>query len=338
MPFLIVLGVAAAALVAANIVIVPQGHSYVLEFLGKYWATWEAGLHVKIPILSRIAKKVSLKEQVLDFPPQSVITKDNVSMKIDTVIYLRIVQPKLFAYGVESPLMAIENLTATTLRNIIGEMELDATLTGRDAINGKMQGVIDEATDPWGIKVSRVEVKNIIPPAGIQEPMEKQMKAERERREQILRAEGEKKAAVLTAEGNKEALVLQAEAEKEAALLAADAERQRRVMEAEGEAEAVRRIAEAQADGLEALKRVMAPEQVVQLRSLETLQAMADGQATKIVIPSDIQGMAGTLTALAGAVMDKRPPAQRKAPQQSKDPGAARDYGLTGSPLNRGNT
>ncbi len=289
--------------------VVPQAHAYVLEFLGTYKCTWNAGLHFLIPILDRIVKRISLKEQVLDFPPQSVITKDNVTMKIDTVIYMQIFDPKLFAYGVENPLMAIENLTATTLRNIIGELELDQTLTSREIINEKMRAEIDTATDAWGIKVNRVELKNIIPPAAIQDAMEKQMKAERERRESILKAEGEKKSAILIAEGNKESALLNAQAEKEAeilkaqaakeaAILAAEAEKEKLIKEAEGRAEAIMRVSKAQADGLAMLKEVQVDDSLLQLKSLESLEKVADGQATKIIIPSNIQGAAGTLAAL----------------------------------------
>ena len=296
-PFIVGL-ILVAALLFATAKVVPQNHAWVLEFLGKYMATWEAGLHFRIPVLTRIVKKVSLKEQVLDFPPQNVITKDNVGMKIDTVLYMQVRDPKLFAYGVEAPLMALENLTATTLRNIIGEMELDATLTSRDIINSKMQSVIDEATDPWGIKVNRVEVKNIMPPASIQEAMEKQMKAERERREAILRAEGEKKSSILTAEGNKEAAILEAQADKESALLRAEAERQQQILLAQGQAEAIREVAEARAKGLEIVKSVVGQEGVIQIQALETLSKMSEGNATTILIPSELQGLGSMFTAL----------------------------------------
>ena len=272
--------------------------SYVIEFLGTYKTTWHAGIHFMIPVFEKAVKKLSLKEQVLDFPPQSVITKDNVTMKIDTVIYMEIRDPKLFAYGVENPLMAIENLTATTLRNIIGDLELDQTLTSRETINERMKTSIDVATDPWGIKVNRVELKNIIPPAAIQEAMEKQMKAERERRESILKAEGEKKSMILVAEGNKQSAVLNAEAEKEAAILRAEAEKEKIIKEAEAKAQAILQVSQAQADGLAMIKDVGVDASVIQLKSLETWEKVADGQATKIIIPSELQNLAGTITAL----------------------------------------
>ena len=286
--------------------IVPQAHSYVIEFLGQYKATWNAGIHFLIPGFEKIVKKVSLKEQVLDFPPQPVITKDNVTMKIDTVIYMQIRDPELFSYGVENPLMAIENLTATTLRNIIGDLELDQTLTSRETINERMRESIDVATDPWGIKVNRVELKNIIPPSAIQEAMEKQMKAERERREAILRAEGEKKSMVLVAEGNKESAVLNAEAEKEAAILKAEAEKEKRIKEAEGEAEAILKVSQAKAEGLAMIKDIKADNALIQLKSLEALEKVAYGNATKIIIPSELQGFAGTLTALKETVNNEQ--------------------------------
>ncbi len=289
--------------------IVPQAHAYVIEFLGTYKTTWEAGIHFIIPIFDRIVKKVSLKEQVLDFPPQSVITKDNVTMKIDTVIYLSIFDPKLFSSGVENPLMAIENLTATTLRNVIGELELDQTLTSREIINERMREEIDTATDAWGIKITRVELKNIIPPAAIQEAMEKQMKAERERRESILKAEGEKKSMVLVAEGNKEsavlnaqaekeAAILRAEAEKQAAILAAEAEKEKMIKEAEGKAEAILKVQQATADGIRFIKEAEANEAYIKIRSLEAMEKVADGQATKIIIPSELQNLTGTIAAI----------------------------------------
>jgi len=292
----------------SRIRIVSQAHAYIIEFLGSYKTTWDAGIHFLIPF-EKIVKKVTLKEQVLDFPPQPVITKDNVTMKIDTVIYMQIRNPELFAYGVESPLMAIENLTATTLRNIIGDLELDQTLTSRETINERMRDSIDVATDPWGIKVNRVELKNIIPPAAIQEAMEKQMKAERERRESILKAEGEKKSMILVAEGNKESAVLnaeaekqsailKAEAEKEAAILAAEAEKERIIKEADGQAQAIMRVSQAQAEGLSMLKDAQIDDKILQLKSLEAFEKAADGQATKIIIPSNIQESAGVLTAL----------------------------------------
>lgn len=291
---------------ASCIKIVPQAKAYVIETLGAYKATWGTGLHFKIPFLERISKRVNLKEQVVDFPPQPVITKDNVTMRIDTVVFFQITDPKLFAYGVENPIMAIENLTATTLRNIIGEMELDETLTSREIINTKMRAALDIATDPWGIKVNRVELKNIMPPAAIQEAMEKQMKAERERRESILIAEGEKKSTVLVAEGKKESAILDAEAEKQAAILKAEAEKERRIREAEGQAEAILKVQQANADGIRMLKEAGADEAVLTLKSLEALAHMADGQATKIVVPSDLQGLASLATTLKEVVSDKK--------------------------------
>lgn len=296
MLILIIALVVIGALLVSWINIVPQAHAYVVEFLGQYQATWQSGLHFKIPVLSKISKRVSLKEQQADFPPQSVITKDNVSMKIDTVIYFQITDPKLFCYGIEDPIGAMGNLTATTLRNIVGDLELDETLTARSQINAQMREELDIATDPWGIRVNRVELKNIMPPHDIQEAMEKQMRAEREKREQILRAEGEKKAAVLSAEGKKEAAILEAEAEKESAILRADAEKQRRILEAEGEAQAILKVQQATADGIKAIKEAGADSSVLKIKSLETFEKVADGQATKIIIPSDIQDMAGLLT------------------------------------------
>ncbi|MGI6012534.1 MAG: SPFH domain-containing protein [Ruminococcus sp.] len=285
--------------VAASCVkIVPQAKAYVVERLGAYRGTWSTGLHFKMPFVERIARKVNLKEQVVDFPPQPVITKDNVTMSIDTVIFFQITDPKLFAYGVESPIMAIENLTATTLRNIIGEMELDETLTSREVINAKMSSALDIATDPWGIKVNRVELKNIMPPAAIQEAMEKQMKAERERRESILIAEGEKKSTILVAEGKKESAILDAEAEKTAAILRAEAEKEKMIKEAEGQAEAILKVQQANADGIRFLKEAGADESVLTLKSLEALGTLANGNATKIVVPSDLQGLAGLATSL----------------------------------------
>ena len=285
-------------IVASCVKIVPQAHTYVLERLGTYQATWTAGLHMKVPFIDRIARKVTLKEQVVDFAPQPVITKDNVTMRIDTVVFFQIMDPKLFVYGVENPIMAIENLTATTLRNIIGDLELDETLTSRETINTKMRATLDEATDPWGIKVNRVELKNIIPPAAIQDAMEKQMKAERERREQILIAEGEKKSAVLRAEGHKESVILQAEAEKTAAILKAEPVKEAKIREAEGEAQAILSIQQANADGLRFLKDASADESVIQLKSLEAFAKAADGKATKIIIPSEIQGLAGMVKSI----------------------------------------
>lgn len=273
--------------------IVPQAHAYVVERLGAYQQTWSVGLHIKVPFIDIVAKKVNLKEQVVDFAPQPVITKDNVTMRIDTVVFFQITDPKLFAYGVENPIMAIENLTATTLRNIIGEMELDQTLTSREVINTKMRASLDIATDPWGIKVNRVELKNIIPPAAIQDAMEKQMKAERERREAILRAEGEKKSTVLVAEGQKESAILEAEAEKQSAILRAEAQKEKMIREAEGEAEAILKVQKATADGIRMIREAGADEAVLKIKSLEAFERAADGQATKIIIPSEIQGLAG---------------------------------------------
>ena len=273
--------------------IVPQAQAYVIERLGAYQSTWNVGFNLKIPFIDKVARKVNLKEQVADFPPQPVITKDNVTMRIDTVVFYQITDPKLFTYGVENPMMAIENLTATTLRNIIGDLELDQTLTSRETINTKMRATLDVATDPWGIKVNRVELKNIIPPKAIQDAMEKQMKAERERREAILRAEGEKKSTILVAEGNKESAILDAEAEKQAAILRAEAQKEATIKEAEGQAEATLKIQQANADGLRMLKEAAPDNAVLQIKSLEAFAKAADGQATKIIIPSDIQGIAG---------------------------------------------
>ena len=273
--------------------IVQQAQALVVERLGAYQATWGVGLHFKIPVIERVARRVDLKEQVVDFAPQPVITKDNVTMRIDTVVFYQITDPKLFCYGVANPIMAIENLTATTLRNIIGDLELDQTLTSRETINTKMRASLDVATDPWGIKVNRVELKNIIPPAAIQDAMEKQMKAERERREAILRAEGEKKSTILVAEGNKESAILEAQAEKESAILRAEAEKERRIREAEGEAEAILKVQKANADGIRFLKEAGADEAVLRIKSLEAFEKAADGKATKIIIPSELQGLAG---------------------------------------------
>ncbi|OUO25919.1 peptidase [Eubacterium sp. An3] len=291
-------------LVISCIRIVPQAQAYVIELLGTYKCTWSVGLHIKIPFLERVAKKVSLKEQVEDFAPQPVITKDNVTMRIDTVVYYQITDPKLYTYGVDNPIMAIENLTATTLRNIIGDLELDATLTSRETINTKMRATLDEATDPWGIKVNRVELKNIIPPAEIQDAMEKQMKAERERREAILRAEGEKKSSILIAEGHKESAILEAEAEKAAAILNAEARKEAMIREAEGEAEAILKVQQATADGLRSIKEAGADEAVIKLKSLEAFEKAADGKATKLIIPSDIQGLAGLAASLKETIVD----------------------------------
>ncbi len=286
----------------ANIKIVPQAHSYVIERLGAYSASWGVGIHFKVPFIERVAKKVTLKEQVVDFPPQPVITKDNVTMQIDTVVYYQITDPKLYTYGVELPMSAIENLTATTLRNIIGDMELDESLTSRDVINTKMRSILDEATDPWGIKVNRVELKNIIPPAGIREAMEKQMKAERERREAILRAEGEKKSAILVAEGEKESRILQAEAEKASQILKAEADKESAIRIAEGEAEAILKVQQATAEGIRMINESKPTQQVLTIKSLEAFEKAADGKATKIIIPSDIQGLAGLVSSITGLV------------------------------------
>lgn len=291
-------------IVVLNIKIVPQSKAYVMERLGAYRATWDTGLHVKAPFLERVAKVVSLKEQVADFPPQPVITKDNVTMQIDTVIFFQITDPKLYTYGVERPISAIENLTATTLRNIIGEMELDHTLTSRDTINAKIRGILDEATDPWGIKVNRVELKNIVPPAEIQDAMEKQMKAERQRRESILRAEGEKASKILVAEGQKESQILAAEGEKQAAILHAEAVKEAKIREAEGEAQAILAVQKAEAEGIRMINEAAPSEGVITIKSLEAFQKAADGQATKIIIPSDIQGLAGLATS-AGELLRK---------------------------------
>lgn len=293
-----------AAIVAVNIKIVPQSRAYVIERLGAYSATWQTGLHVKIPLFERVAKIVSLKEQVVDFKPQPVITKDNVTMQIDTVVFFQITDPKLYTYGVEHPLSAIENLTATTLRNIIGELELDHTLTSRDTINAKIRGILDEATDPWGIKVNRVELKNILPPREIQDAMEKQMKAERERREAILRAEGDKESKILVAQGQKEAQILAAQAEKEAAILRADAIRETKIREADGEAQAIIAVQKAEAEGIKAINEANAGEALIKLRSLEALGKVADGQSTKIIIPSEIQGLAGLAAGFKEIVKD----------------------------------
>ena len=289
-------------ILASCVKIVPQTQAFVIERLGGYKCTWSVGLHFKVPIIDKVARRVILKEQVVDFAPQPVITKDNVTMRIDTVVFFQITDPKYYAYGVENPIMAIENLTATTLRNIIGDLELDQTLTSRETINDKMRVSLDVATDPWGIKVKRVELKNIIPPAAIQDAMEKQMKAERERREAILRAEGEKTSTILVAEGKKESAILDAEAEKEAAILRAEAKKEATIREAEGQAEAILAVQKANADGIRFIKEAGADDAVIQLKSLEAFAKAADGKATKIIIPSEIQGMAGTLKALAETV------------------------------------
>ena len=293
---IIILCLIVIVIICSTIKIVPQAHAYVIERLGTYQATWSVGLHMKMPVIDKVAKKVTLKEQVVDFAPQPVITKDNVTMRIDTVVFFQITDPKLFSYGVENPIMAIENLTATTLRNIIGE--LDQTLTSRETINTKMRATLDEATDPWGIKVNRVELKNIIPPAAIQDAMEKQMKAERERREQILRAEGEKKSAILIAEGNKQSVILEAEAEKASQILRAEAKKEATIKEAEGQAQAILAVQQANADGIRALNESMPTNQVITLKSLEAFTKAADGKATKIIIPSEIQGIAGLTSSI----------------------------------------
>lgn len=291
-------------LIATNIRVVPQANAYVVERLGAYQNTWNVGMHVKIPLIDKIAKKVSLKEQVVDFPPQSVITKDNVTMQIDTVIFFQITDPKFYTYGVDHPLSAIENLAATTLRNIIGDLELDETLTSREIINTKMRLVLDEATDPWGIKINRVEVKNIIPPKEIQDAMEKQMKAEREKRESILRAEGQKSAAILVSQGKKESSILEAEGEKQSAILRAEANREASIREAEGQAEAIISVQRATAQGIKMLRESAPDNAVLTLKSLEAFAKAADGKATKIIIPSQIQGLAGLATSLVETIKD----------------------------------
>ncbi|MBC3898024.1 MAG: peptidase [Firmicutes bacterium HGW-Firmicutes-4] len=305
---LIVLGVIFIifiVVIVVNAKIVPQANAYVVERLGAYHTTWETGFHIAIPIIDRISKKVSLKERVADFPPQPVITKDNVTMQIDTVIYLQVTDPKFYMYGVDNPMKAIENLTATTLRNIIGDMELDQTLTSRDVINTKMRVILDEATDPWGIKINRVELKNIMPPEAIQNAMERQMKAERERREKILQAEGEKASAVLVAEGEKSAAILQAEGLKAAAILSAEADREAQIRRAEGEAEAIIKVQEAVAQGVKMLNEADPIKSVIALKSLSTFEKVADGKATKIIIPSEIQGLAGLATSLSEIMKDQ---------------------------------
>ena len=298
MVVVIILVVVILLLVISCVKVVPQAHAMVIERLGAYLTTWPVGLHFKVPFIDRVARNVNLKEQVVDFPPQPVITKDNVTMQIDTVVYYQITDPKLYCYGVENPIMAIENLTATTLRNIIGDLELDETLTSRETINTKMRSALDVATDPWGIKVNRVELKNIIPPAAIRDAMEKQMKAERERREAILIAEGEKKSTILIAEGKKESAILDAEAEKQAQILKAEAVKEATIREAEGQAEAILKVQQANADGLRFLKEAAADDAVLQLQSLEAFAKAADGKATKIIIPSEIQGMAGLVKSI----------------------------------------
>ena len=304
--FLAIIMILVLWILASCIRIVPQAYAIVLERLGAYRATWGTGVHFKVPFIERVARKVNLKEQVVDFPPQPVITKDNVTMQIDTVVFFQITDPKLYAYGVENPIMAIENLTATTLRNIIGDLELDETLTSRETINTKMRAALDVATDPWGIKVNRVEVKNIIPPAAIRDAMEKQMKAERERREAILIAEGEKKSTLLIAEGKKDSAILDAEAEKQAQILRAEAQKEATIRQAEGEAEAILKVQSANAEGLRYLKEASADEAVLQLKSLEAFAKAADGNATKIIIPSEIQGVAGLVKSITEIAKDEK--------------------------------
>lgn len=304
--FLIVIIVIVAWVLASCIRIVPQAYAVILERLGAYQATWSTGIHFKVPFIERVARKVNLKEQVVDFPPQPVITKDNVTMQIDTVVFFQITDPKLYTYGVENPIMAIENLSATTLRNIIGDMELDETLTSRETINTKMRASLDEATDPWGIKVNRVELKNIIPPAAIQDAMEKQMKAERERREAILIAEGQKKSTILVAEGKKQSAILDAEAEKQAAILRAEAQKERMIKEAEGQAEAVLKVQNANAEGIRMIREAGADQAVLTLKSLEAFAKAADGKSTKIIIPSEIQGIAGLASSLKEIVTEEK--------------------------------
>lgn len=302
--FMIIIILLVVYIVTSCVRIVPQAQAYVIERLGAYNGTWSVGMHFKVPFIDRVAKKVLLKEQVVDFAPQPVITKDNVTMRIDTVIFYQITDPKLFAYGVDNPIVAIENLTATTLRNIIGDLELDETLTSRETINTKMRASLDSATDPWGIKVNRVELKNIIPPAEIQDAMERQMKAEREKRESILRSQGEKESAILVAQGKKEAAILDAEAEKQAAILRAEAKRESMIREAEGQAEAIKTVQQASADGIRMLNDAQASKEVLQLKSLEAFSKAADGKATKIIIPSEIQGMAGLAKSFSEVIKD----------------------------------
>ena len=298
----LVLFIIAFAIIITNIAVVQQSRAYVIERLGAFQTVWGVGLHFKVPFIDRIARKVSLKEQVLDYPPQPVITKDNVTMQIDTVVYFQITDPKLYAYGVEQPMAAMETLTATTLRNIIGDLELDQTLTSRDVVNTKMRAILDEATDPWGIKVNRVELKNILPPADIQSSMEKQMKAERDRRQAILQAEGQKKSAILIAEGEKESAILRASAEKEAAILRAEAEKQAAILKADGEAQAILAVQKAMADSLELLNQKAPNDQVIKLKAIEAMQKVADGQATKIIIPSEMQGLVGLANGITEGV------------------------------------
>ena len=306
MPFVIgVIVILLFIIIISNIAVVQQSRAYVIERLGAFQSVWGVGLHFKVPFIDRIARRVSLKEQVLDYPPQPVITKDNVTMQIDTVVYFQITDPKLYAYGVEQPMAAMETLTATTLRNIIGDLELDQTLTSRDVVNTKMRAILDEATDPWGIKVNRVELKNILPPADIQSSMEKQMKAERDRRQAILQAEGQKKSAILIAEGEKESAILRASAEKEAAILKAEAEKQAAILKADGEAQAIIAVQKAMADSLELLNAKAPNDQVIKLKSIEAMQKIADGQATKIIIPSELQGLVGLANGLVEGVKEQ---------------------------------
>ena len=303
---IVILGIVALffILIISNLSIVQQSQAYVIERLGAFRSVWSVGLHFKVPFIDRVARKVSLKEQVLDYPPQPVITKDNVTMQIDTVVYFQITDPKLYAYGVEMPMAAMETLTATTLRNIIGDLELDQTLTSRDVVNTKMRAILDEATDPWGIKVNRVELKNILPPADIQSSMEKQMKAERDRRQAILQAEGQKKSAILIAEGEKESAILRASAEKEAAILRAEAERQAAILKAEGEAESIRKVQQALADSLQMLNEKAPNDQVIKLKSIQAMEKVADGNATKIIIPSQMQGLVGMANGLVEGIKE----------------------------------
>ena len=302
--FILPIIVIVLVIIISSIAVVQQSRAYVIERLGAFHTVWGVGLHMKVPFIDRVARKVSLKEQVLDYPPQPVITKDNVTMQIDTVVYFQITDPKLYAYGVEQPMAAMETLTATTLRNIIGDLELDQTLTSRDVVNTKMRAILDEATDPWGIKVNRVELKNILPPADIQSSMEKQMKAERDRRQAILQAEGQKKSAILIAEGEKESAILRASAEKEAAILKAEAERQAAILKAEGEAEAIRQVQQALADSLSMLNEKAPNDAVLKLKSIEAMQVVANGQATKIIIPSEMQGLVGMANGIVEGVKE----------------------------------
>ena len=305
MLIIFIIAIIALIIVVSNIAVVQQSRAYVIERLGAFQTVWGVGLHFKVPFIDRIARRVSLKEQVLDYPPQPVITKDNVTMQIDTVVYFQITDPKLYAYGVEQPMAAMETLTATTLRNIIGDLELDQTLTSRDVVNTKMRAILDEATDPWGIKVNRVELKNILPPQDIQNSMEKQMKAERDRRQAILQAEGQKKSAILIAEGEKESAILRASAEKEAAILRAEAEKQAAILRADGEAQAILAVQKAMADSLELLNQKAPNDQVIKLKSIEAMQKIADGKATKIIIPSEMQGLVGMANGIVEGVKEK---------------------------------